>query len=83
MFYYLILLLYFFKIKDDKNFKKASFCIFLLHFYILTVGTFLNNQEQERFRYTSGIFLNFLFTYVLVKYGGYIRKLISLKKVIS
>ena len=83
MFYYLILLIYFFRIKDDKNFKKASFCIFLLHFYILIVGTFLNNQEQERFRYTSGIFLNFLFIYVLVKYGGFIRRLISLKKIIS
>ena len=30
-FYYLILIFYFLKIKDDKNFKKASLCIF---FYI-------------------------------------------------
>ncbi len=59
--YYLILIYYFFKIKDNQNFKKASLCIFVLHIYILIIGTFLNNQEQERFRYTSGIFLNFYF----------------------
>lgn len=65
LFYYLIIFHYLLKIKDSKHLKKASICIFILHFYILFVGTFINNQEQERFRYTSGIYLNFLFIYIL------------------
>ncbi len=68
MIYYLILLNYFFRIEDKKSFKKASICIFMMHLYILSVGTLINNQEQERFRYTSGIYLNFLFFYILLKY---------------
>ena len=79
-FYYLILIFYFLKIKDNENFKKASLCIFLLHIYILIIGTFLNNQEQERFRYTSGIFLNFLFFYVISKYNFYFREILTIKK---
>ena len=79
-FYYFILIFYFFKIKDNENFKKASLCIFLLHIYILIIGTFLNNQEQERFRYTSGIFLNFLFFYVISKYNFYFREILTIKK---
>ena len=79
-FYYLILIFYFLKIKDNENFKKASLCIFLLHIYILIIGTFLNNQEQERFRYTSGIFLNFLFFYIISKYNFYFREIFTIKK---
>ena len=79
-FYYLILIFYFLKIKDNENFKKASLCIFLLHIYILLIGTFLNNQEQERFRYTSGIFLNFLFFYIISKYNFYFREIFTIKK---
>jgi len=79
-FYYLTLIFYFFKIKDNQNFKKASLCIFLLHIYILVIGTFLNNQEQERFRYTSGIFLNFLFFYIIFKFNYFLRKFFDYKK---
>ena len=80
LFYYLILIFYFFKIKDNENFKKASLCIFLLHIYILLIGTFLNNQEQERFRYTSGIFLNFLFFYIIIKFNFYFKKIFNYKR---
>ena len=71
---------YFLNIKENENFKKACLCIFLLHIYILIIGTFLNNQEQERFRYTSGIFLNFLFFYVISKYNFYFREILTIKK---
>jgi len=66
--YYSTLIIYFFKFKDNKHLKNASISIFILHLYILIIGTFLNNQEQERFRYTSGIFLNFLFFYIMFRY---------------